>query len=140
MASPPPQAGPGGLSIPVLLSCAPARPQVFDPHSLPKEDFIEELQREWAAEEERRKAQRAATGRIEFHKSASNPQLMQANPLLPGLNPGGGLAAAALNPQAALAAAQLKAAQLAAAQQAAAHAAQLAGAAGKASKWDAQRR
>lgn len=44
--------------------------QVFDPKSLPKEDFLDALQREWAAEEERRKAARAAGhGRVEFHKS-----------------------------------------------------------------------
>ncbi|GAB4822423.1 hypothetical protein N2152v2_009469 [Parachlorella kessleri] len=76
--------------------------EVFDPRGLCKEDYIEELQKEWAAEEERRKAQRQATGRIEFTKSASQPNLAP-NPLLPGLNPA-----------AALAAAQLKAAQLAA--------------------------
>ncbi|KAL4428668.1 hypothetical protein ABPG77_009774 [Micractinium sp. CCAP 211/92] len=59
-------------------------PDVFDPKSLPKEDFLDALQREWAAEEERRKAARAAGhGRVEFHKSASNPSLVQ-----PALKPG----------------------------------------------------
>lgn len=44
--------------------------QVFDPKSLPPEDYLDALQREWAAEDERRKAARAAgQGRVEFHKS-----------------------------------------------------------------------
>lgn len=48
--------------------------QVFDPKSLPKEDYLVALQREWAAEEERRKAARAAgQGRVEFHKSCERP-------------------------------------------------------------------
>ena len=112
----------------------PAAHQVFDPRGLCKEDYIEELQKEWAAEEERRKVQRQATGRIEFTKSASQPNLAP-NPLLPGLNPA-----------AALAAAQLKAAQLAAGMGAAPAAGGQGGVgaasgAGKGgSKWDTLRR
>lgn len=97
--------------------------EVFDPHGLPEEDYIDELQKQWNAEEERRKAVRQQTGRIEFTKSASQPSLTH-NPLMPGLNPA-----------AALAAAQLKAAQLAAV-----GVTLSATGASKGGKWDAQRR
>jgi hypothetical protein len=52
----------------IMPVCFP--PQVFDPSSLPNEDYLDALQKEWAAEEERRKAARAAgQGRVEFQKS-----------------------------------------------------------------------
>ena len=60
-------------------------PGVWDPASLPPEDFVEALQKDWAAEEERRKAHRAASGRVDFVKSSSQPNLA-SNPLMPGLN------------------------------------------------------
>ena len=45
---------------------------MFDPAHLPPEDYGDALQREWAAEEERRKAARAAgQGRVEFTKSGA---------------------------------------------------------------------
>lgn len=43
----------------------------FDPGSLPEEDSLESLKKDWAAEEERRRAARAAgTARIDFTRSA----------------------------------------------------------------------
>ena len=46
-------------------------PGVFDPAALPAADTLPSLQKEWAEEEERRRAVRAAgTGRIEFTKEA----------------------------------------------------------------------
>ena len=44
--------------------------QVFDPHNLPAEDYLDALLKEQAADEERRKQQRSAgQGRVEFTKS-----------------------------------------------------------------------
>ena len=63
-------------------------PGVWDPAALPPEDYVAALQKDWAAEEERRKAHRAASGRVEFVKSASQHSL-GSNPLMakpPGLN------------------------------------------------------
>jgi hypothetical protein len=49
-------------------------PGVFDPASLPTEDRVGALRAEWAAEEERRRASRAAgTARIEFTRAAAPP-------------------------------------------------------------------
>jgi len=68
--------------------------EVFDPGALPLSDSLEALQREWAAEEERRRALRASgVGRIEFTGPASQTTLASS----------------------AVAAAQAKAAELAAA-------------------------
>lgn len=74
----PPSYPEGSLGHPAaLVHCRPPPPphpatskQVFDPKALAPEDYLDALQREWAAEEERRKAARAAgQGRVEFHKS-----------------------------------------------------------------------
>lgn len=47
-------------------------PDVWDPSALPPEDYLDALAKEWAAEEERRKAARAAgQGRVEFAKSGA---------------------------------------------------------------------
>ena len=55
---------------PPLPPSLPSAPQVFDPSALPPEDYLDALQKEWTAEEERRKAARAAgQGRVEFLKS-----------------------------------------------------------------------
>ncbi|KAI7842049.1 hypothetical protein COHA_004248 [Chlorella ohadii] len=92
-------------------------PEVFDPKSLPPEDYLDALQREWAAEDERRKAARAAgQGRVEFHKSSSNPNLAQPA-LKPGLQPGAGAQAAGQSIAAAAAQAAARAAAAAAAAQ-----------------------
>lgn len=69
---------------------------IFDPHNVPPEDMLTALQSEWASEEARRRAARAAgTGRIEFTKASTGASRSQAT-------------------AAALAAAQAKAAALAA--------------------------
>lgn len=53
----------------------PAPLQVLDPAALHPEDFLEAQRAAAAAEEQRRAAQRQATGRIDFVKSASQPNL-----------------------------------------------------------------
>lgn len=78
-------------------------PEVFDPSSLPKEDTLEALQKEWLVEEQRRRTARATTGKIEFTKGGVINQPAAA---------GGGASSAAA---AAIAAAHAKAAALAAA-------------------------
>ncbi|KAI3429437.1 hypothetical protein D9Q98_005531 [Chlorella vulgaris] len=61
-------------------------PEVYDPAALPPQDYLDALQKEWAGEEERRKAARAAgQGRVEFQKSASQTGLVGTT-LKPGLN------------------------------------------------------
>lgn len=49
-------------------------PGTFDPGSLPEEDNLDSLKKEWAIEEERRRAARAAgTARIDFTRGAPQP-------------------------------------------------------------------
>ena len=77
-------------------------PETFDPGALPEEDTIDSLKKEWAVEEERRRAARAAgTSRIDFVRSGPPPAVHPSS--------GTGIATAA-----AVAAAQAKAAALAA--------------------------
>lgn len=48
-------------------------PQVFDPASMPEEDYLMPMREAVAAEEKRRAAQRSTSGRVEFVRGGTAP-------------------------------------------------------------------
>ena len=51
--------------------------EIWDPHSLPKEDFKEDLYNEWKLLDQQRRAQKQGEQRVEFVRPASIPDRVQ---------------------------------------------------------------